>query len=270
MPIILKSGAEIDLMARAARLAVRLHEVIASRVAPGASTRDLEELAVREMADSGAIPAFLGYHGYPGRIIFDVNDHVTNSAPSSVILREGDIVGVTTGVSLDGWCAKKHVTYRVGSVPDTLERLITTAEGALAAAIKLCHPGKRTGEVSHAIQRHAEDHGLAVVREYVGHGIGRVLHEDPQMPNFGSPAAGPELRPGMVLCLIPIVIAGDWRTKRAENEWDVLTLDGSLSAYASDMVAIMEDGSRVLTVPSQAIAGGASDADARSPEPNRF
>jgi methionyl aminopeptidase len=249
MPIVLKSKEEIALMREAGRAVAQVLEILRKEIKPGLVGKKLDDIVRREFARRGATPTFLGYHGYPARVCVSVNDEVVHGIPNSRPLQEGDIVSIDLGATCKGFVGDAAITVCVGQVSPEAARLVQITEEALWQGIRAARAGARLGEVSVAVQAHAEQNGFAVVREYVGHGIGREMHEEPQVPNFGRPEQGPLLQKGMVLAIEPMVTAGDWRTKRDADNWTVRTLDGSLSAHFEHTIAITEDEAEVLTLP---------------------
>ena len=249
MPIILKSDEEIAIMREAGRIVAQVLQILAREVRPGLVVKELDEIVRREYAKRGVTPTFLGYHGYPATVCVSVNDEVVHGIPGDRVLQEGDIVSIDLGATYDGFVADAALTVGVGKISPEAERLIRATEEALLKGIGAARAGVPLGAISSAIQKHVESHGFAVVREYVGHGVGRQMHEDPQVPNFGPPDRGPTLMKGMVLALEPMVNMGDWRTKRHDDDWTVSTLDGSLSAHFEHTIAIRNDDAEVLTLP---------------------
>jgi len=245
--IILKSPDEIERMAKACRIVAETLKALEGMVRPGVSTGELEELVEKMVVEKGAISAFKGYRNYPSSICTSVNDQVVHGIPSSLVLREGDVVSVDLGVYLDGFYGDGAVTFPVGTVSPLAERLIKVTEKALALGIERARPGNRISDISHAIQKHVEDNGFSVVRAFVGHGIGRSLHEEPQVPNFGDPGHGPRLREGMTLAIEPMVNAGGYEISILEDGWTAVTADGSLSAHSEDTIAVTSHGPRILT-----------------------
>lgn len=241
---------------RAAGLVV--HEVLEelTRAARhGVSTAELDRIALALARERGAAPAFLGYHGYPASLCVSVNEEVVHGIPSDRrILRDGDVVGLDFGVVLDGWYADSARTVAVGRVSPEAARLLAVGEEALARAIAAACPGGHVGDLGAAVQAYAEGQGFSVVRDFVGHGIGRRLHEPPQVPNVGTPGTGPVLRPGMVLALEPMVNAGGCEVLTLDDGWTARTADGSLSAHFEHTVAITEQGPEVLTAPPRGCA----------------
>ena len=234
-------------MREAGRIVATVLEVLKGQVKPGMKTEELDIIAVRELEKLGAKPSFKGYRGYPANLCVSVNDEIVHGIPGNRVLRDGDIVSLDFGAIYNGFQGDAALTVGVGSISPEAERLMETTRGALEAGIAATHDGVRLGDISVAIQNYAESRGYSVVREYTGHGIGREMHEEPQIPNFGLPGQGPELKKGMTLALEPMVNVGDWRTRVDDNHWTVLTSDGSLSAHFEHTIAITNSGSEVLT-----------------------
>jgi methionyl aminopeptidase len=247
MGIVLKSSREIASMREAGRIAAIVLDSVARAVRPGITTRELDDIAVDELRRLGAEPSFKGYRGFPASICASINEEVVHGIPGRRVLKEGDIVSLDFGARVNGFHGDAAVTVGVGKISSAARKIIDTTSGALGAGIAAA--GVRLGDVSAAIQRYAEARGFSVVREYVGHGIGHDLHEDPQVPNFGVPGEGPLLQKGMTLALEPMVNAGGYRTKVAEDGWTVVTADGSLSAHFEHTIAIGEYGADILTRP---------------------
>jgi methionyl aminopeptidase len=247
MSIIIKSDREIAIMRHAGRIVATVLEVLKSHVKPGIKTEELDVIAVKELEKLGATSSFKGYRGYPANLCVSVNDEIVHGIPGERILNEGDIVSLDFGAIYMDFQGDAAVTVGVGDISPQAKRLMETTEGALNAGISAARAGRRLGDISAAIQNYAESRGYSVVREYTGHGIGRKLHEDPQIPNFGQPGQGTVLRKGMTLALEPMVNIGDWRTRLDDNHWTVFTIDGSLSAHFEHTIAITDDGFEVLT-----------------------
>jgi methionyl aminopeptidase len=247
MSIIIKSDKEIAIMRQAGRTVAIVLEILKSQVRPGINTEELDVIAASELEKLGAIPSFKGYRGYPANLCVSVNDEIVHGIPGKRILLDGDIVSLDFGAIIDGFQGDAALTVGVGNISLQAKQLIETTEGALYAGINAAHAGKRLGDISYAIQDYVESRGYSVVREYTGHGIGRNMHEDPQIPNFGIPGQGTVLKKGMTLALEPMVNIGDWRTRVDDNHWTVLTIDGSLSAHFEHTIAITKDGFEVLT-----------------------
>jgi methionyl aminopeptidase len=242
-----------DELARIRAAGLVLHEVLealARAIAPGVTTDDLDRLAERETRARGAVPAFLGYHGYPASLCISVNDEVVHGIPSpSRALEAGDLVGLDYGVVLDGWFADAARTVPVGAASAEALRLLDATREALATGIAAARPGARVGDIGAAVQAFVEGRGYSVVREFVGHGIGRRLHEPPHVPNFGEAGTGEVLRPGMVLAIEPMVNAGAPDVEVLDDGWTAVTADGSLSAHFEHTVAVTENGPVILTLP---------------------
>jgi len=246
--IILKSLQEIEKIRKASLIVADVLDRIRELVRPGVSTLALDEFAERSIRTARAIPAFKGYRGYPKTLCTSINSEVIHGIPSNdVHLKEGDIISIDVGVIVDGFYGDAAVTLPVGAVTPEAERLIKVTEDSLYRGIAAAKAGNRLFDISHAVQGHVESHGYSVVREYVGHGIGRSLHEDPQIPNFGESEQGPRLKPGMVLAIEPMVNVGGSETVVKEDHWTAVTADGSLSAHFEHTVAVMQDGPWILT-----------------------
>ena len=246
--IVIKSPREIELMRKAGRAVARVLARLAQEATPGMATADLEKAAIDELAKQGVKSSFKGYRGFPGYICVSVNEEVVHGIPGERTLGEGDIVSIDVGATYQGFQGDGAITVGVGKLAPERERLIAVTREALEAGIAAARAGAHLGDVSAAIQSYVENRGFSVVREYVGHGIGREMHEEPQVPNFGDAGKGPVLRPGMTLALEPMVNAGDWRTKVLPNHWTVVTADGSLSAHFEHTILITEGGAEILTV----------------------
>ena len=247
MSIIIKSEEEIATMRQAGRIVATVLEMLKSKVKPGMRTEELDVIAAKELKKLGAKASFKGYHDYPANLCVSVNDEIVHGIPGKRVLKDGDIVSLDFGVIYDGFQGDAAVTVGVGKISQEAKKLIETTEGALKAGISAGHAGGRMGDISAAIQDYAESRGYSVVREYTGHGIGREMHEEPQIPNYGLPGEGPVLRKGMVFALEPMVNVGDWRTRVGDDHWVVLTVDGSLSAHFEHTVAVTNGKLEVLT-----------------------
>lgn len=245
----LKSERDLDRMRRAGRLAGRVLKEVSAAVKPGASTKDLDRLAEKLIRDAGAIPTFLGYRGYRATICASVNEEVVHGIPSSKrILEEGDIVGIDVGVTLDGFVGDTAVSVPVGRVSAEKHALLEATRISLEKGIEQARPGNRLGDISNAIQAYAESRGFGVVRDFVGHGIGRQMHEEPAVPNYGPPRTGLRLEAGLVLALEPMLTAGHWKVRVLDDGWTVVTEDGKPSAHFEHTVAVTAAGPEVLTV----------------------
>ncbi len=252
--MVLKTAGEIDLMDEANAIVLRVLDGIAERIAPGMTTRELDEYAEGCIREAGAVPAFLNYRGYPATLCTSINDVIVHGIPSGEPLRGGDIVGVDCGVLYKGYYGDAARTFAVGEVGPETERLLEVTRGALEAAVGQVRPGGRLSDIGHAVQRHVEAAGFSVVREFVGHGIGAALHEDPQVPNFGEPGCGLRLVPGLVLAIEPMVNAGESGVRMDGDGWTARTADGELSAHFEFSVAVTESGPRVLGRAQEAAA----------------
>jgi methionyl aminopeptidase len=245
--IIKKSPEEIDKIAAAGDILVKTLALLQSKLRPGVTTGELDAAAEKFIRSQGAEPAFKGYRGFPGSICTSPNSMVVHGIPGPYKLSRGDILSIDVGVVHDGWVADAARTFPVGSTSPIATRLLRATEGALLAAVEQCRPGHRLGDVSHAVQKHVEGEGFSVVRSLVGHGIGRDMHEDPQIPNFGDPDRGPELEAGMVLAVEPMVTAGRHSVRMGDDHWAIYSQDGSLAAHFEFTIAVMEDSPRILT-----------------------
>jgi methionyl aminopeptidase len=247
MGIIIKSSHEIDTMRRAGRIVANILDVLKRKIEPGIITEELDVITVHELSRHGATASFKGYRGFPASLCVSVNDELVHGIPGKRVLKDGDIVSLDFGAIFKGFHGDAAITVGVGQISPQAQKLIEVTEGALSAGIANARSGARLGDISAAIQSFAESRGFSIVREYVGHGIGRSMHEDPQIPNYGSPGQGPLLRKGMTLALEPMVNAGGWRTSVAGDGWTVITADGSLCAHFENTIAIVDDGAEILT-----------------------
>jgi methionyl aminopeptidase len=253
--IIRKSTAEIERMARAGRVVVDTLALIGEHTRPGTTTAELDALADEFIRSQGGSPTFKGYRGYPASICTSPNDMIVHGIPGPYPLEEGDILSVDVGVTLEGYVADSAFTFAVARIDPEAERLLEACQDALAAGIEHCQPGGRLSDISHAIQRVTEENGYSVVRALVGHGVGRSMHEDPQIPNFGPPGRGPELSPGMVFAIEPMINAGGPEIRVEDDEWSIRTADGSLSAHFEHTVAVTDEGPRILTLAPASVLG---------------
>ncbi|MBI2215930.1 MAG: type I methionyl aminopeptidase [Candidatus Rokubacteria bacterium] len=246
--IVLKSPREIALMRQGGDILADVIEHLRAVVRAGMSTKEIDEEVESFIKRRGAKPAFKGYRGFPATVCVSINDEIVHGIPSSHRrLQEGEIVGLDLGCIVGGYYADCAFTLAIGDVPSGVQKLLDVTRESLELAIDECRPGRRLSDVSHAVQRHVEAHGFSVVRAFVGHGIGRALHEDPQIPNFGEPGRGPQLKPGMVLAIEPMVTMGTWEVKILDDGWTAVTRDGSLSAHFEHTIAVTEQGPDVLT-----------------------
>ncbi|MDQ6606821.1 MAG: type I methionyl aminopeptidase [Actinomycetota bacterium] len=245
--IIKKNPQEIEQMAAAGAILVKTLNLVSSKLRPGVSTAELDTAAEKFIRSQGAEPAFKGYRGFPGSICASPNSMIVHGIPGPYKLGRGDILSVDVGVVLDGWVADAARTYPVGPVTPVARKLLTTTEESLFLALEQARAGNRLGDVSSAVQRHVEAAGFSIVRSLVGHGIGRSMHEDPQIPNYGKPGSGIPLEVGMVLAIEPMVTAGRHTVRMADDHWAIYSQDGSLAAHFEFTVAITAEGPRVLT-----------------------
>jgi methionyl aminopeptidase len=256
--IIKKSPEQIDQMAAAGAILVRTMNLLAGKIRPGVTTKELDQAAERFIRSQGAEPAFKGYRGFPGSICASPNSMIVHGIPGPYKLDRGDILSIDIGVVLDGWVADAARTFPVGPITPVAQKLLRTTEQALFAAVRECRPGNHLGDIGHAVQQHVEGAGLSVVRSLVGHGIGREMHEDPQIPNYGAPGTGILLEEGMVLAVEPMVTAGRHAVRVAEDHWSIYSQDGSLAAHFEFTIAITPDGPRILTPWHEASGGRAA------------
>lgn len=245
--IVKKSPEEIDKMAAAGDILIRCLKLIESKIRPGVTTEQLDEAAEKFIRSQGATPAFKGYRGFPGSLCTSPNSMVVHGIPGPYELERGDVISVDCGVILDGWVADAAKTYPVGPITPLAQKLLDVTKESLFKAVEQCRPGNRLGDVSHAVQAHVEAEGLSIVRSLVGHGIGREMHEDPQIPNYGDPGKGPVLEEGMVFAIEPMVTAGRHQVRMGDDHWAIYSQDGSLAAHFEFTVAVTADGPRVLT-----------------------
>ncbi|HEY2162251.1 MAG TPA: type I methionyl aminopeptidase [Solirubrobacteraceae bacterium] len=245
--IIKKSPEEIDRMAAAGAILVRTMNLLAGKIRPGVTTRELDEAAEKFIRSQDAEPAFKGYRGFPGSICTSPNSMIVHGIPGAYKLGRGDLLSVDIGVVLDGWVADAARTFPVGPVSPIARKLLSVTEEALFRGVEQCRPGNHLGDVSHAIQAQVEGAGLSIVRSLVGHGIGRAMHEDPQIPNYGDAGTGVLLEEGMVLAVEPMVTAGRHGVRVGEDHWAIYSQDGSLAAHFEFTVAVTAEGPRILT-----------------------
>ena len=243
-----KNDHEIEKMRAAGKVTAAVLKLMTEIVKPGVSTLDLDREAEKTIRSFGATPLFLGYYGFPGSICASVNEEVVHGIPKKdTILKRGDIISIDTGARLDGFCSDAAITLGVGEVSDEAQRLMDVTKKSLYKAIGLVKPGRRLGDVQNAVETFAKQNGMGVVRDYCGHGIGRNMHEEPSIPNFGKPGTGPVLEKGMALAIEPMLTAGTYKVRELENGWTVVTQDGSLAAHFEHTVAVTADGSEILT-----------------------
>ena len=245
--MVLKSLAEVETMHRANAVVHEVLRAVRDAAAPGVNTLELDELAEGIIRRRGGTPAFKGYRGFPASLCTSVNDEIVHGIPSAnVRLKDGDILSVDCGVVVDGYVGDAAVTFGVGDVADRARRLMEITLTCLQDAVEQVQPGNRLGDIGAAVQRRAESAGFGVVRDFVGHGIGSSMHEDPQVPNYGVPGSGPVLKPGLVIAIEPMITEGSWRVRVDDDGWTARTEDGKLSAHFEYSVAVTDDGRRVL------------------------
>jgi methionyl aminopeptidase len=245
--IILKSKSELELMRKSGRIVGQVLLELEKRIRPGVKTRDLDKISYELFIENGCVPAFLGYHGYPATICSSINEEVVHGIPGDRVLEEGDIVGIDIGAYYNGYCGDAARTFPVGKISKSLERLLTITFQALNIGIQQCHAGNHISDIGYAIQSFVEQQGYSVVKDYVGHGIGKAMHEDPQVPNYGEPHVGSEILDGMCLALEPMVNEGTDAVKVLEDGWTVITADGKYSAHFEDTVGIIDGQAENLT-----------------------
>ncbi len=251
--ILLKSSRELSHMRAAGRILAEVKDRLRALVRSGISTKDIDAAVEEFIISRGAAPAFKGYRGFPATACISINEEVVHGIPSTKRkLREGDIVGLDLGCIVEGYYADCAITLPVGTVEQRVQELLDVTRESLDKAIVQCRAGNRLGDISHAVQTHCESHGFGVVRAFVGHGIGRSLHEEPQIPNFGDPGRGPVIKTGMVLAIEPMVTMGSWEVRILEDRWTAVTVDGSWAAHFEDTIAITDGGPDVLTRLDQA------------------
>jgi methionyl aminopeptidase len=245
--IILKSQRELNYMRDAGKLVAETFRELEKAVKPDVTTQRLDQIASNYIRQKGGIPAFKGYRGFPGNICASVNQEVVHGIPGLKKLKSGDNISIDIGVVVNGYYGDAAITFAVGEVDEEMDRLLKVTEESLYIGIKQAIPGNRLGDISSSIQRYAEKNGYGVVRDYVGHGIGRSMHEAPQIPNFGSPGRGPRLKPGMTLAIEPMLNMGTYQVKTLSDNWTVVTADNKPSAHFEHTVAITENGPEILT-----------------------
>lgn len=246
--MVLKTQGELELMDEANRIVHRVLDGLGELMIPGVTTRALDRFAEDLIRNAGAVPAFLQYKGYPATLCTSINEVIVHGIPGDTPLKGGDIVGIDCGVVFKGYYGDAARTYAVGAISPVAERLIRVTKRALDLAVEEVRPNKRLSDIGHAVQAYVESEGFSVVRDFVGHGIGTSLHEDPQVPNFGEPGRGPKLKPGLVLAIEPMVNAGAAKVEVDKDGWTARTADGSLSAHFEYSVAVTETGARILGV----------------------
>ncbi len=245
--IVCKSDKELNLMREAGRIVAETHKLMKQAIKPGITTAELDRIADTYIRSQGALPSFKGYNGFPASICASTNEELVHGFPGPRKLVEGDIISIDIGAQYKGFHGDSAWTYGVGRISDEAQRLLDVTEASLYAGLELVKPDVRLFTVSHGIQKVIEDAGMSVVREYVGHGVGKDLHEEPQIPNYGVPDRGPRLKPGMTLAIEPMVILGERYVKTLSDNWTVVTVDGSLCAHFEHTIAVTEDGYEILT-----------------------
>ncbi|ERK32504.1 type I methionyl aminopeptidase [Clostridium intestinale] len=246
--IILKNDKEIDLMRKAGRTLAEALLLVESKIKPGITTAELDRIAEEFITKQGGKPSFKGLYGFPSALCISINEQVVHGFPSSYKLQEGDIISIDCGVFLDGFHSDAARTFPVGEISEISKKLIDVTEKSFFKGIEKAVEGNRLTDISYEIQRYVEQNGFSVVRDYVGHGIGKAVHEDPEVPNFGRPGRGPRLSSGMVLAIEPMVNVGTWRVKTLDDDWTVVTADGMKSAHYENTVAILPNGPEILTL----------------------
>lgn len=246
--IILKNDKEIDLMRKAGRTLAEALLLVESKVKPGITTAELDRIAEEFITKQGGKPSFKGLYGFPSALCISINEQVVHGFPSSYKLQEGDIISIDCGVFLDGFHSDAARTFPVGEISEISKKLIDVTEKSFFKGIEKAVEGNRLTDISYEIQSYVEQNGFSVVRDYVGHGIGKAVHEDPEVPNFGRPGRGPRLSSGMVLAIEPMVNIGTWRVKTLDDDWTVVTADGMKSAHYENTVAILQNGPEILTL----------------------
>jgi methionyl aminopeptidase len=247
MSVIKKSPEEIEKMAASGEVLVKTMNLLASKIRPGVSTAELDSAAEKFIRSQGCVPAFKGYRGFPGSICASPNSMVVHGIPGAYTLAKGDILSVDIGVVKDGWVSDAARTFPVGSVSDEAAKLLTVTRESLLLAVEACRPGNHLGDIGHAVQGHVEANGFSVIRTLVGHGVGRAMHEDPQVPNYGREGSGMKLEPGMVLAVEPMVNVGKHTVRMADDGWSIFSQDGSLAAHFEFTIAVTAAGPRILT-----------------------
>lgn len=245
--IICKTPREIEIMREAGRIVALTHQELKQHITPGITTKELDQIAEKTIQKYGATPSFKGYNGFPGSICASVNEELVHGIPGKRKLKEGDIISIDIGAKYNGYHGDSAWTYPVGSISESVQKLLDVTEKSLYLGLEQVKPDERLSNISHAVQTHAEENGFSIVREYVGHGIGQDLHEDPQIPHYGPPNRGPRLKPGMVICVEPMVNQGRRYVKTLSDDWTVVTVDGKWCAHFEHTIALTEAGYEILT-----------------------
>ena len=246
--VTLKSPREIEIMRRSGAITARVLSEVMKAVRPGISTSELDSIAERGIRGAGGVPTFKGYNGFPGSICASVNDEVVHGIPGPRVLHDGDLLSIDIGTTLEGYVSDSAVTVAVGTISSNARRLLDVTAECLSVGIAQMQAGNRLGDIGAAVQEHAERHGYGVVRELVGHGVGRAMHEEPQVPNYGSAGTGMELRAGLVLAVEPMITEGSEKIRVLGDGWTVVTADGKLAAHFEHTIAVTDDGPKVLTL----------------------
>ena len=246
--ITIKSRREMEAMGRAGAIVGATLTLLKKSVEPGITTADLNRIADQNIRSMGAVPTFLGYHGFPGAICASVNEEIVHGIPGKRALKEGDIIKMDCGATIDGFIGDAAISVAVGKISDDAQKLMDDTEASLFAGIEAAQPGNRIGDIGAAVSGYAIPRGYGVVRQFVGHGVGRYLHEDPQVPNYGEPGKGVLLRPGMCICIEPMLNLGTEDTTILDDDWTVVTADGALSSHFEHTLAITADGPKILTM----------------------
>ncbi|TCT21098.1 methionine aminopeptidase type I [Melghiribacillus thermohalophilus] len=245
--IICKTPREIEIMREAGRIVALTHKELQQHIQPGMTTKELDRIAEKFIRSMGAIPSFKGYNGFRGSICTSINEELVHGIPGNRKLKKGDIISIDIGAKYNGYHGDSAWTYPVGEIDEDSKRLLEVTEKSLFVGLEEAKPGARLSNISHAIQSYVEPRGYSIVREYVGHGVGQDLHEDPQIPHFGPPNMGPRLKPGMVLAIEPMVNAGERYVRTLDDQWTVVTVDGERCAHFEHTIAITDDGFEILT-----------------------
>jgi len=245
--IICKTPREIEIMREAGRIVALTHQELKQHITPGITTKELDQIAEKTIQKYGATPSFKGYNGFPGSICASVNEELVHGIPGKRKLKEGDIISIDIGAKYNGYHGDSAWTYPVGNISESVQKLLDVTEKSLYLGLEQVKPGERLSNISHAVQTHAEENGFSIVREYVGHGIGQDLHEDPQIPHYCPPNRGPRLKPGMVICVEPMVNQGRRYVKTLSDDWTVVTVDGKWCAHFEHTIALTEAGYEILT-----------------------
>ncbi|MFC0469724.1 type I methionyl aminopeptidase [Halalkalibacter kiskunsagensis] len=245
--IICKTEREVEIMREAGKIVALTHQALQEHIQPGISTKELDEIAEKLIRTHGATPSFKGYNGFTGSICASVNEELVHGIPGKRVLKDGDVISVDIGAYYNGYHGDSAWTYAVGQISEKDQELLDVTETSLYKGLEFAKPGNRLSDISHAIQSYAEPLGYSIVREYVGHGVGQDLHEDPQIPHYGPPGKGPRLKPGMVLAIEPMINAGTRYVRTLSDDWTVVTVDGKNCAHFEHTIAITESGYEILT-----------------------